>query len=370
MVDIEKSDMNLYPEEFEWDYDQGPLVLRQGPLHHLKSIELPLVESLGEYPSPFLCSIFQHCPALEKLTLPSLGDHADVQDVPRVIGDCCPGITDLTIPLPTDFNSEMFISIMERIHSQRLKSLRVHKPFDMASRTLSDAAFARHSETLRQIEFLGCRQIHASTFKSILESCCALEVLIAGDEYKRGVAYNLDKKSVMNEWACTRLRHLVLTVFLTSDGRDPKYLTDPTMATWTEKDHDHWRMLDTLYTRIGSLKELQVLTLMAAGTQLQGMRLGDLPFRESCLPGLLALEDTANGKIGFLSRWAGLTRLRELCGSFSVLTEEVSKRMSEREVDWFATHLPALRLASFWRCGYTKSLPDDRIPKIVRDIKQ
>ncbi|KAF9541592.1 hypothetical protein EC957_002961 [Mortierella hygrophila] len=197
----------------------------------------------------------------------------------------------------------------------------------MASRTLSDVAFAHHSETLPQIKFLGCRQIHTSTFKSILESCCALEVLIAGDEYKRGVAYNLREKSEMDEWACTRLRHLVFTVFLTSDARDPKYLTDSTMATWMEKDHDHWRMLDTLYTHIRSLKELQVSTLMAAGTQIRGIRLSDLPFRESCLPGLLALEDTANGKIGFLSRWAGLTRLRELRGSFSVLTEEVSKNM-------------------------------------------
>ncbi|KAF9541593.1 hypothetical protein EC957_002962 [Mortierella hygrophila] len=87
------------------------------PLHHLKSIELPLVESLGECSAPFLYSIFQHCPALEKLTLPSLGDHAAVQDVPQVIGDCCPGITDLTIPLPMDFNSKMCTSIMERIQA-------------------------------------------------------------------------------------------------------------------------------------------------------------------------------------------------------------------------------------------------------------
>ncbi|KAK3847907.1 MAG: hypothetical protein J3R72DRAFT_431045 [Linnemannia gamsii] len=383
-LDIEKRDMNLDPEESEWDYDQGPLVLRQEPLHHLKSIKLPLVENQGEYSAHFLHAIFQHCPALENLTLPSLGEQAGVQDVPQVIGDCCPGITDLTIPLPLEVenedpsiplpmevNSEIFMNIMERIQAQRLKNLRVHKLFDMASSPLSDVAFARHSKTLRQIEFLGCQQIHASTFKSIFESCCALEVLIASDNYRRGIAYDLDEKSEINEWACTRLRHLVLTVFLTSDGRDPKYLADPTMATWTEKDRNHWRMLDTFYTRIGSLKELQVLTLRAAGTELKyGWRLGDLPFREACLPGLLALEDTANGKIGFLSKWEGLTKLREVRGSFSVLTKEVSARMGKREVDWLATHLPALRLISLWKSGYTQSLPDDTSPKIVRDLKQ
>ncbi|KAF9122720.1 hypothetical protein BGW39_009551 [Mortierella sp. 14UC] len=383
-VDMEKGDMNLDPEESEWDYAQGPLVLRQEPLHHLRSLELPLIEFPGKYPTPFLHSILQHCPAVENLTLPFLGELEDAQDIPQLIGDCCPGITDLVISPSTDINAtsddgdysynsngEVFMKIMERIQAQRLKSLCVHLLFDMAYSPLSDPAFARHSETLTRIEFLTCRQIHASTFKSIFESCRALEVLIASDNYRRGIAYNLDGESEMNEWVCTRLRHLVLTVFLTNDGRDPKYLTDPTKETWVKKDHDHWRMMDTLYTRIGSLKELQVLTLRAAGTELKGWSLGDLPFRDACLPGLLSLEDPASGKLGFLSRWAGLTNLRELRGSFSVLTKEVSEKMGEREVDWFATHLPALRLAWFWRCGISKSsLTDDRTPKIIRDIKQ
>ncbi|OAQ22792.1 hypothetical protein K457DRAFT_25704 [Linnemannia elongata AG-77] len=61
----------------------------------------------------------------------------------------------------------------------------------------------------------------------------------------------------------------------------------------------------------------------------------DLPFKDSCLSGILAVEDTTTGQIEFLSRWSGLTKFPEIHGS--VTTKEASARIGEREVYWFET---------------------------------
>lgn len=79
--------------------------------------------------------------------------------------------------------------------------------------------------------------------------------------------------------------------------------------------------------------------LVAAGSNppdAQGVAT-DLPFKDSCLSGILAVEDTTAGQIEFLSCWSGLTKFPEIHGSFSVTTKEASARIGEREVYWFET---------------------------------
>ncbi|KAF9147417.1 hypothetical protein BG015_010954 [Linnemannia schmuckeri] len=75
------------------------------------------------------------------------------------------------------------------------------------------------------------------------------------------------------------------------------------------------------------------------------------------------------GHIWFLSHWAGLTKLQELRGSFSITTIEVAARMGEREVDWLATHLPALRRTSLLPVLYNEPFSNDT-SKIIEDIKK
>ncbi|KAG0079909.1 hypothetical protein BGZ90_001318 [Linnemannia elongata] len=149
------------------------------------------------------------------------------------------------------------------------------------------------------------------------------------------------------------LRELTLPVWITPEGRDPKYLYiynhhHPSKASWTERDHRHWEELGKFYAQIGSLTRLEVLNLKAIGEDYLELTGSLSPF-ETCLPGLLALEDptTTDGQIGHLSKLTGLTKLRELRGSFVWTNKEAAARMGEREVDWFATHLPALRIATF-----------------------
>ncbi|KAF9150313.1 hypothetical protein BG015_007884 [Linnemannia schmuckeri] len=176
----------------------------------------------------------------------------------------------------------------------------------------------------------------------------------------------LPNDAVAAEWACTRIRYLEIAVMFTSDGKDLGCLADQIKATWTEQDHNHWDMLNKFYTQIGALVKLEVLKIKSTGALPQGVDgvPAEVPFRDTCLPGLLALEDKKSDQIGFLSRWSGLTKLRELKGSFNWANKEARARMDEGEVEWFVTHLPALSHASFVDVSYSMN-PLDRIPVIL-----
>jgi hypothetical protein len=104
-----------------------------------------------------------------------------------------------------------------------------------------------------------------------------------------------------------------------------------------------------LYTQIGALSELEVLKLKPAGTSRPNVdntpkhHQSGRTYKETCLPGLISLEDPTTGKVGFLSRLSGLTKLRELRGSLFWTNKEVLARTGEREVEWFVNHLPMLK---------------------------
>jgi hypothetical protein len=354
--------LNLDPEVSDWDFSQGPLVFRQQRLYFLTTLELP-TKLYPDYPGALLCSILQHCPVLKKLALPWIRDKYENPDVLRTIRTCCPGITDLSLCESSD---KLLVDILEQAPEQQLESIRMNKVYNDLPMI---AAISRHSETLRVIDFPDCGFLESATLQVILMSCRALQVLrIQNDDFSYGSAIPL-KDAVANKWASAGIRVLDITVNITQDGRDPAFLADRTMATWTEQDRNCWRMLDKFYTQIGSLKELEVLILKSAGNYppVRGVFGPTIPFRATSLPGLLALEDVTTGQIGFLSRWSGLTRLRDLHGSFLWTNAEAKARMGEREVEWFATHLPALRRAAFLNVPFKETLSDD-IPVILQDL--
>ncbi|KAF9133210.1 hypothetical protein BGW39_010321 [Mortierella sp. 14UC] len=325
-------DMDMDPKQSDWDLDQGLLALRQEPLYHLKAIELPRVDIEVASLAPLFCSILEQCPAVEKLTLPFLRDLKAMHAISKTVGDCCPSISDLVVPSSWhNKNDEALMAVTGGIQVQRLERIRIGWFLDQPSSNLSAAVFARHSDTLRQIEFFNCRRIFSNTIQVILVTCRALEILKVQKSSIENSRRNclMLEAAVLKEWVCTRIRNLAIIVEFAPDGRGPKYLNDPTKATWTEEDHHHYRMLDKFYTQIGSLTQLEVLTMQASGFNTLHCKRshGKIPFRETCLPGLLALEDEVTGQIGFLSRWAGLRKLRDLRGSFSVTTKEAVARM-------------------------------------------
>ena len=60
-----RDDMVLDPEEDDWDFDQGTLLpLRQEPLYHLKTLELPTVGCYRDnYRTQLLSSILDVLPS-------------------------------------------------------------------------------------------------------------------------------------------------------------------------------------------------------------------------------------------------------------------------------------------------------------------
>jgi hypothetical protein len=359
---------SLDPEESDWDFDQGPLVIRREPLLHLTTLRLPKVHSHGDFPGPILSSILEHCPALKILAMPFITAKNTIQAVAKTLGEHCPGITDLSVISESHSNGEALVNILAEIPGPRLENVYVHHLYNDTPNWISIAAISRHSETLRKIEFPGCRKVGSAILQTILVTCRALEILRAQDEdsWKNSISL---KDAVMSEWVCTRVHILEIAVTFTPDGRDPAYLADQTMTTWTEQNHDHFSMLNKFYTQIGALVNLEVLTIKSAGCYppVADGPVREIPFRETCLPGLLALEDVTTGQTGFLSRWAGLTQLRELRGSFLWSNKEAKARMGEREVEWFATHLPALKLAMFVNTYFSKA-PSDKIPRLLQDL--
>ncbi|KAG0287168.1 hypothetical protein BGZ96_008886 [Linnemannia gamsii] len=370
-LDMAQEEKLLQPEQDDWDFDQGPLRFREEPLHHLTRLEISAPKSPNCLTNTFLGPILKQCPALETLRLRSIAGSHTFQNVAMTLRDHCPNITDLTVDSAAVSNGEALMHIMEQISGQRLEVVCLKWLFDRAPSKLAVAAITRHSETLRRIEFRDCEELKSSTVQVILMTCRALEVLRTQGEFSK-ICPILLKDAVEAEWASTRIRVLEIGVEFTPDGRDPVYVSDTTMATWTEQDHNHWNMLDKFYTQIGSLVELEVLNIKSSGTHPseENEVTIEVPFRKACLPGLLALEDVTTGQLGFLSRWVGLIRLRELCGSFLWTNEEAASRIGASEVAWFVEHLPSLRKASFLAIPYMDEFGYEYVlPRAILDLR-
>ncbi|KAF8932359.1 hypothetical protein BGZ47_011424 [Haplosporangium gracile] len=176
-----------------------------------------------------------------------------------------------------------------------LESISVYKLYDDCPIA---EAISRHSETLRMINFPACQYLQSTALQTILLSCRALKILQLQD--KRSRANNIALRDTVD----TEIRRLEIAAQFTPDGRDPACLADQSMEIWTEQDRNHWKMLDSSYTQIGLLTSLEVLNIKSAGQlppEAAGGRETQIPFRKSCLPGLLALEDAPTGQFGFLS---------------------------------------------------------------------
>ncbi|KAK5808462.1 hypothetical protein F5H01DRAFT_382798 [Linnemannia elongata] len=74
-------------------------------------------------------------------------------------------------------------------------------------------------------------------------------------------------------------------------------------------------------------------------------------YQDASFPGWLSLGNVGKGWPGYLETLAGLTKLKELKGSFGAMTRETRRTMGARELAWFADHLPMLEEVQFFRDG-------------------
>ncbi|KAG0290281.1 hypothetical protein BGZ96_006282 [Linnemannia gamsii] len=347
-------DVSRYSKDLvvgDWGYDEGPLILRDAPLLHLKSLDIPImpVEDLEQV----FGTILGQCPALESLELPKLIELSDdMLFIIASIGELCPRIS--TLSFPEGCLAEHVTMVLDALPEQQLRNLcyRHHKDPDPEPMI---ATWTRHSTTLRRIEFTHAIRIMSSVIQAALTTCEGLEVFSATSHGDLRNICLIFANAIESEWVCRGIRELILGVWVTGSGANPEYMKDESKATWTDNNHRHWDDLGKFYSQIGALTRLEILDLRAVG-QIE-MSFHHTPEREyfislneTCFPGLLALEDAEQGKIGYLSKLAGLTQLRELRGSFVWTQKDNSAMIGEQEVDWFVNHLPSLEMATFhWR---------------------
>jgi hypothetical protein len=327
----------------DWDHKQGTLPRREVPLRHLKAFGVPAMPD--QYLTRFFCATLGHLPALEVLRLPYLEQMTDdMKSVLALMGEKCPRISELSFP--DDCPTRHAMSFLERVvpAAQQLKSFSCSGNHDQNPGPMI-AAWTRHSTTLSRIELSQVTFVESKVIHTALTTCTALEILkVAGRGTPDDICLKFEH-AVEGEWVCKMMRELDITVRVTPDGKDSKFMTDQSKHSWTIDNHRQWEDLGKFYSQVGALTQLEILDLKAVGED------GGLFYEalETCFPGLLALEDPSHGKIGYLSTLSELTKLRELRGSFRWIRRkgDANVRIGEREVDWFVDHLPGLKVAAF-----------------------
>ncbi|KAF8929888.1 hypothetical protein BGZ47_000831 [Haplosporangium gracile] len=246
-----------------------------------------------------LRSLLKHCSVIEKLDLPRIDKRADgINSILASIGDLC-----LCVSNPSCLHGcfgEHVRTIMEALPQQRLESLVCRYTNDLSSGAGGMSA----------------ANLEVFTVTTDCEELSNISLALAD--------------AVQGVWICTNIRELRIAVWITANGRDPAYFEDPGKGTWVEEKCQHWDNLGRLHTQIGVLTNLEILDLKVAG---ELNYVSDISHTEIILPGLLALDDPDKGKIGCLSKLAGLTILRELRGSFIWTNPEAKERIGEDEVD-------------------------------------
>ncbi|KAG0376018.1 hypothetical protein BGX24_008388 [Mortierella sp. AD032] len=324
---------SLDPTLGDWDFDQGPIILRETPLLRLKRLGIPAMHH--DDLAPVFRIVLGQCPLLEALAIPNLGVLSDdTLFAIASIGELCPRISELSFPEGCLVENAMMI--LEGLPCQQLKSLCFRHYQDPDPEPMI-ATWVQHSTTLRQIELSNCTKVGSVVIQAALTTCEALEVLhVSGRAGQENVCL-LFVHAVAHEWVCTKLRELEIVVWVTQNGMSPDYMSDQSKMTWEEVNHQHWEMLGKLYSQIGALTRLEILDLRAVGQvdipTLPTDRVLFLQPSETCFPGLLALDDPSTGQIGYLAKLESLIRLRELRGSFVWMQTNVQGRIGEKEVD-------------------------------------
>ncbi|KAK3838914.1 MAG: hypothetical protein J3R72DRAFT_448185 [Linnemannia gamsii] len=281
-----------HPREGDWDIGQGPLVLRQTPLPHLKQLFIPEMPS-QDMPLA-IRALLQHTPALESLSFPYF--QYDEKPIVRVTNELCPRLSELTFR--NGGWSTLGAMIRDAVPVQQMKSLLCFALDEPESKAMMDA-WTRHSTTLRRIEFPQASRLSTRVIQAALRTCEALEVFkVSGQKGEGRISLSLEH-AVESDWVCKRMRELDITILIEPQAKSLKYLNDPAKETWTVDEHRHWENLGKFYTQIGSLTELEILDLKTVERIIERGEPSKMYF-----PGLFALEDVGKGEIGYLSKWA------------------------------------------------------------------
>ncbi|KAF9537875.1 hypothetical protein EC957_007540 [Mortierella hygrophila] len=329
---------------------------RQEPLVRLTTLMLMDTDEFVDQTA--MGSILAHCPNLRNLKMPcteKTEDNDDNKALATAVARSCPKLRDLTYQdyIDDGANGALLLRIMDTLPPQQVEQLTCkRRPFDIRGLDVT-ALFKRHSNTLRTLCLVGCRNVRSKAIKILLNDCRCIERLeVSWGGNRHELCIDLED-TVEFPWACIRVESLALTIAVPDEplhlhtGTEPYYnRPPPTILSETEKKQ--FEQLEVLYRQIGTLTELTCLKLEVFYYDPQGVRPLSNFTKSNTFPGMLSLGDCRYGRPGFLHHLAGLTNLRVLAGSISATTEETSMTMGWAEAEWIYSNWPALEKVNFF----------------------
>ncbi|KAG0379793.1 hypothetical protein BGX24_011652 [Mortierella sp. AD032] len=313
------------------DIDSGPVVLRTEPLANLRYLQLP--DKYNGYTAEQVCPFLEHCPQLESWLVPCIAESAE-QEIANVIRTKCTELKHYICEIPYfNFKGAFAMAVMEATEKQQMETF-VFTSYNDEWPVRMAASIQRHCQVLQRVKLEGCHYLASSTIHTILTSCRELRYLEINGLYPNDIALSLEDAGSAKEWVCTKLRHWEMYVSVPSTSTDSKPLP--------------WDLLEQFYRHLGSLHELEFLSLKGAGYHSYRSADGEIKEGSSeydrlSFPGLFSLGDPATGEPGFLSLFKDLNRLTTFQGSllWEYVREEESR--GQKEMEWLVEHWPLLK---------------------------
>lgn len=236
--------LRIDPVIEDWDFDQGPLVLRMTPLRRLKRLALPAMPRLDV--APVVKAFLEHYPAIDTLEMPYFGRFIDgIGSVIKALVELCFLVSDLSFPVAC--SGEYLMRIIEVIPADCVRGV-CCLFFSSLDKERTINALTPHSFALRRVELTQCTHVASTIIEAVPTTCGTLEVFrVTSREDMGGISLSF-AQTLEREWACTRIRHLQIDFIITPDGRNPEYIAGPSKETWTADDLCHWDDLGRLYT--------------------------------------------------------------------------------------------------------------------------
>ncbi|KAG0284125.1 hypothetical protein BGZ96_011514 [Linnemannia gamsii] len=294
-------------------------------------------------------AVLWHCQAVENLKLPKVGNQDRVDLVAAFMVDHFSKLRRIQfVSAGSESGDVLPFKVIESMRGQWLEELNYCGPGYALGLPLATTLFQRHSDTLRQLTFEGCRSVDSDSIRIILSECKALEEFcVHGSE---GNCLRL-ADAVSADWVSTKVLRLSLTIGFTDlqtlyPDQKPYYKRDSPLKLFAEETQQ-FELLARFYEQVGKLKQLEFLDLRVQHFHAHGHPLNK-PYATVSFPGFLNMPDKRTGRPGYLQLLAGLTKLKELRGSVSADLDETKRTMGWREVVFMDENFSDLRVAEFY----------------------
>ncbi|KAF8945531.1 hypothetical protein BGZ47_002476 [Haplosporangium gracile] len=334
----------------------NPVERRQEPLLQLTRWQ---VQTAKGFAIETFQSMIQQCPALVEIEIPKIqafpDDFCDIQTglAQFIVNRCASLHTLIRYDDTHDQEGGMAMKIMDIMPQDTLRAFEFKDFLEIPGEL--GGTIERHVASLTTIIILYA-ELAEDTILSILATCEALEVFDVETEagYYSDCEVHLQNLVVI-PWASARLRTLKLIVNIGSTEiiRSPIYLRDAPVLLSVE-EQDQLSLLKSLYERIGSLTELEHLSLCISAPDdyfedEDENNEDEIDWDRYVFPGMLTLDgDKAKGLPGYLELLSGLKKLKTLEGFVNAVAKETKATMGWKEVEWIKENWPCLKKAEFF----------------------